>query len=151
MKNDFSDLPSADQVREAFRVLLDRRVGDFKAYQKHLDVTAKALENHTPLIIGLGGKETMALEVLKHNPPSHILASGGPGLGKSYHEPVKDRFIHMQLEISYAPLDFLDYGDFHYVSEADERKLPEWQKRRNKSAEAKQALINKLKAKRRAR
>jgi hypothetical protein len=94
----------------------------------------------------------MALEVLKHTPPSLILASGGPGLGKSYHvDSLKDRFIHIQLEVSYEPLDFLDYRDFHCVSEADERKLPEWQKRRNKSAEAKQALIDKMKAKRNAR
>lgn len=152
MQDDFSDLPSADpKVTEAFRMLLDRRLGDFKAYHKHLAATAKASKDHPPLVIGLGGKEPVALEVLKHTPASMIVASGTRGPDQSFHQSLADRFIHTQLEVSYVPLDFIDYGDFHYVSEADERKLPEWQKRRNKSAEAKQALIDKLKAKRRAR
>lgn len=159
MQNDFSDLPSADpEATEGFRKLLEERqnLGDYRfqpRHSGHQNLVEQMLNDQADVLIIVGAHDgaARALEVLKHNPPSTIIASGGPGLGKSYHGSMRDRFIHVQLEVSDAPLDFFDYGDFHYVSEADERKLPEWQKRRNKSAEAKQALINKLKAKRRAR
>jgi hypothetical protein len=58
-----------------------------------------------------------------------VVGLGGPGVGKSY--SFRERF-------RYTDLELLD----------PDEGLPEWQKRRNQSQRAKQALVSKLKGKR---
>lgn len=156
-EDSFEDVPLADaETHTALRKLHEERlVGSYILPSPHIDVAGMML----------------AEEVARAHSPLIILG-GGPGLGKSIHD---NPFAHesaaaretreelgygrglMGLGYSgmgvydYQAERFTPYRAFDYPVLQDEKKLPEWQQRLNRSKDAKQVLIDNLKAKRAGR
>lgn len=115
-------------------------------------------------------KNDIIKEMLADGPLS-ILITGKPGIGKSFHFPSVGPLHFVDVSLSsfdgykttppHLPGGFFDAPDrsyFYIYDDIDDYRklsleaidpdkgLPEWQKRRNASARAKQALIDKMKA-----
>jgi len=123
------------------------------------------------LLMGPHISDFPALQHDMRDAPLVLAIVGEPGLGKSYHfnpfthesaaeresreeGPMwREQLVERKLTINYLGFDEyfpnIDYQNYRLLDE--DKKAPEWQKRRNRSASAKQDLIDKLKAKRNAR
>lgn len=108
-------------------------------------------------IILASGHIDRTAEILAMTPHTLVGLGGSLGIGKTYHRELleessfRDRFIHVQYDCEhFLARDYYDiYGGMSLL-DPDEGK-PEWEKRRNASARAKQELISKMKARRNAR
>lgn len=105
-----------------------------------------------PLIIASGHIDHTA-QLLAAQPPALVVLGDLDGYKTSnpfkHDTQLEGRFVHYELK--YDVDHFFSRMDYGYELIDPDAGLPEWQKRRNASARAKQKLIDKMKRKRNAR
>lgn len=168
MQDNFDDLPSADQeTQDGFRKLLEDRQQGVRDVAESLGLVLIDVRVSTMDPIDLRGIPMLPVAVVSPHIDMTALAlaeeaarpgplalmgyHGVPGVGKSYHVSGAERELMEETrfgdydgyKLRHNPFRHYDYADYRAVD--DDRNLPEWQKRRNASATAKQALIEKLK------
>jgi hypothetical protein len=159
MSDDRKPLTEGDITKMKIATLLATPFFDNMA--KHVQIELAAVE---PLLVLVGAQDIHPHNPFLHDSYMHVVDLGsGPGIGKSaVLESAAEREMREELGYgrglmglgyngmgvyNYMEDRFHSYSRFDYPVLQDEKKLPEWQQRRNRSKDAKQALIDKLKAK----